>query len=107
MFFPPQTGINLPLMSKPDYRGALIEYVRQEASPPDKFSHQERLYRLAVSLARGLPFDDDVLFAAAWLHDMGVFIGHRPESIEALASWDHIAYALKVAPPILQQLGFP
>lgn len=94
-------------MSEPDYRAALVEYVREQALPPDKFSHQARLYRLAGSLGRGGHYDDDVLFAAAWLHDMGVFIGHRPESVEALAAWDHIAYAIKVTPAILQSVGFP
>jgi len=90
-----------------DYRGALLEYVRANARPQDKFSHQPRLYRLAVQLAEGQPFDDDVLFAAAWLHDLGVFVGHRPEDPVRLAAWDHIAYAVEKVPPVLQQLGFP
>ena len=94
-------------MNQPGYRAALIDYIRAEAQPPDKFSHQPRLYGLAKRLAEGQPYDDDVLFAAAWLHDLGVFIGHRPEDLAALAAWDHIAYANRQVPDVLRQLGFP
>ena len=89
------------------YRERLIEYILQQASPPDKFSHQPRLYHLAVRLAGNSEFDDDVLFAAAWLHDLGVFVGHRPEDPVALASWDHIAYVVAKAPAVLDEFGFP
>ena len=94
-------------MNQSGYRSALIDYIRAQANPPDKFSHQQRLYRLAKQLAEGQAYDDDVLFAAAWLHDLGVFIGHRPEDPAALAAWDHIAYANCKAPDVLRQIGFP
>ncbi len=94
-------------MKPPGYRAALVDYIRAQAKPPDKFSHQARLYALAKRLAEGQPYDDDVLFAAAWLHDLGVFIGHRPEDPAALAAWDHIGYANRQAPGVLRQLGFP
>jgi uncharacterized protein len=90
-----------------DWRAALVEFIRTQARPADKFSHQPRLYRLAAEIAHELPCDDDVLFAAAWLHDLGVFIGHRPEDLEALAKWDNVAYACAEAPRILERLGFP
>ena len=94
-------------MSQSGYRRAIADYIRANARPPDKFSHQPRLYQLARRLAGDQPFDDDVLHAATWMHDLGVFIGHRPENIEALAKWDHVAYAMKEVPPLLQQFGFP
>jgi uncharacterized protein len=94
-------------MSKRDYRQAIADYIRANAQPPDKFSHQPRLYQLAKRLAEARPFDDDVLYAAAWMHDLGVFIGHRPEAPAALASWDHIAYAVQEAPKLLSRFGFP
>src|SRR5437763_7874280 len=94
-------------MSSAGYRKALADYIREQANPPDKLSHQPRLYRLAAELAEGQPFDDDVLYAAAWLHDLGVFIGHRPEDLSALAKWDNVAYAIKEAPAILERFGFP
>ena len=94
-------------MHQSGYREAIVDYIRAQARPPDKFSHQPRLYHLATQLAEGRPYDDDVLYAAAWMHDLGVFIGHRPEDPAALAAWDHVAYAASKAPPILKQFGFP
>jgi nicotinamidase/pyrazinamidase len=90
-----------------DYRQGMVDYIRTHARPPHKFSHQPRLYRLAVRLAEGRLFDDDVLCAAAWMHDLGVFIGHRPEDPAALAVWDALAYSLKEVPPVLLRFGFP
>jgi len=90
-----------------DHRSAIEAYVRSQANPVDKFSHQPRLYALTQQVGRGLDYDDDVVFAAAWLHDIGVFIGHRPEDPEALAQWDMLAYALKVVPGVLDAVGFP
>ena len=94
-------------MSPPGYRVAIVDYIRAQAQPPDKFSHQARLYQLATRLAEGRPYDDDVLHAAAWMHDLGVFIGHRPEDPVALAAWDHVAYASRLVPEMLKQFGFP
>jgi uncharacterized protein len=89
------------------YREAIADYIRAQAKPPDKFSHQPRLYQLAKRIADGHAYDDEVLYAAAWLHDLGVFIGHRPEDATALAVWDNVAYACRQAPQILRQFGFP
>jgi uncharacterized protein len=94
-------------MNTPGYRNAIIDYIRSAARPPDKFSHQARLYRLACVLAGDRPYDEDVIFGAAWMHDLGVFIGHRPQDPTALAVWDHLAYAMREAPPTLSRLGFP
>jgi len=94
-------------MSQPSYREKLIEYVRKNAKPPDKFTQQERLYGLARRLAVGNSPDDDVIFAAVWLHDLGVFIGHRPEEPDKLAAWDCVAYAMDRAPAVLANVGFP
>ena len=85
----------------------MVEYVRQEALPVEKFGHQPRLYALARLVGVGEVYDDDALFAAAWLHDIGVFLGHRPEEPEALARWDNVAYAVEKVPAILARLGFP
>jgi uncharacterized protein len=91
------------------WRAGIETYVREQAKPVDKFSHQPRLYALAVRLAKAshLDLDDDVVHAAAWLHDLGVFVGHRPERIDELARWDHVAYALREIPGVLHHLGFP
>ncbi len=90
-----------------DFRSALADYVRIQALPVDKLGHQPRLYALTRLIGQGLSYDDDVVYAAAWLHDLGVFIGHRPEDPDELARWDNVAYAVKLAPAVLHQLGFP
>lgn len=88
-------------------RAAIIEYIRENARPVDKLSHQQRVYDLAKLVGAGQAYDDDVVFAAAWMHDLGVFIGHRPEDLQALARWDSKAYAVEQVPGILGKLGFP
>ncbi len=90
----------------PSYREELVDYIRREACPEDKYGHQPRLYSLACEVGRGLAFDDDVVYAAAWLHDLGVFVGHRPEDAAALAQWDHVAYTVERVPGILAAAGF-
>ena len=94
-------------MKPAGYRQAIADFIRSQANPPDKLSHQVRLYALAKRLADGQPYDDEVLYAAAWLHDLGVFTGHRPENPAELAAWDNVAYACRQAPQILRQFGFP
>lgn len=94
-------------MTEPNFRLAITDYIRVNANPPDKFSHQARLYQLAKRLADGQPFDDDVLYAAVWLHDLGVFIGHRPEDPAKLPCWDSVGYAMEMTPGLLRQVGFP
>lgn len=89
------------------WRAALADYIRQEAQPVEKYGHQPRLYALTREIGSGLQYDDDVVYAAAWLHDLGVFAGHRPEHPEELARWDHVTYTLERAPDLLAGLGFP
>jgi uncharacterized protein len=93
--------------ARPNFRLPLAEYVRGQALPVDKLGHQPRLYSLTRLIGEGLAYDDDVVYAAAWLHDLGVFIGHRPEDPAQLAGWDNVSYAMKQTPAILAQFGFP
>ncbi len=90
-----------------NFRGSLAEYVRSQALPVDKLGHQPRLYALTRLVGEGLRYDDDVVYAAAWLHDLGVFVGHRPEDPKELAGWDNVSYAMKQAPSALKKAGFP
>jgi uncharacterized protein len=95
------------MSNNPPFRKALQDFIHREARPVDKYGHQPRLYTLARKAGAGQKYDDDVVFAAAWLHDLGVFAGHRPEDPEALAKWDNVAYAVCHAPSILSRLHFP
>ena len=89
------------------WRKRLEQYIREQARPAEKFGHQPRLYALTQVIGKGLKYDDDVVYAAAWLHDLGVFMGHRPEEPEALARWDNVVYAMTETPALLAQFGFP
>ena len=94
-------------MNSSNFRSAIVDYIREQAKPADKFSHQPRLYELTRAIGEGQSYDDDIVFAAVWLHDLGVFVGHRPENLAELAAWDCVAYAMKQAPEMLHRLGFP
>ena len=82
-------------------------YIRAEAQPADKYGHQPRVYALAVRLGEGMEYDDDILFAAAWMHDLGVFLGHRPQNSAELAGWDHLPYTLERSRELLAGWNFP
>ncbi|MGA3046834.1 MAG: HD domain-containing protein [Terracidiphilus sp.] len=89
------------------WRESVVAYIRAEAQPVDKFGHQPRLYALAVRLGEGTEFDDDILFAAAWMHDLGVFLGHRPQDPAELEKWDHVPYTILRTRELLAGWGFP
>jgi uncharacterized protein len=89
------------------WRESLAGYIAREAKPQEKYGHQPRLYALTQTISQGLEADDDILYAAAYLHDLGVFTGHRPEQPDLLERWDNVAYALKKTPEILASIGFP
>ena len=90
-----------------EWRQSVIDYIRAEAQPVDKFGHQPRLYALACRLGEGMEFDDDVVFASAWMHDLGVFLGHRPQDPSQLAAWDHVPYTVARCGDLLASWGFP
>lgn len=67
------------------------------------YSHSARDYRLARELAESdhVQLDDDVLFAAAYLHDMAMFAPWRDPKR------DHADVAADTVPSILKETGFP
>ena len=95
------------MSERAEYRGYLEELLRREAVPAHKYGHQVRLYALACEIGAGLAYDDDVVFAAVWLHDLGVFEGNRPSDLAELTRWNHVAYAVERGREILQTTDFP
>ena len=89
------------------YRERIEAYIRQESLPVDKFGHQPRLYALTRLAGVRLSYDDDVVHAGVWLHDLGVFLGHRPSNLAELERWDSVEYAMSRAPELLASFGFP
>jgi uncharacterized protein len=94
-------------MSAVLWRDAVVEYIRAEALPVDKFGHQPRLYALACQIGEGMEYDDDIVFASAWMHDLGVFLGHRPKDPAELARWNHVPYTIGKTRELLPGWGFP
>ena len=94
-------------MRAESWRESVVSYIRAEAQPVDKFGHQPRLYALAVQLGQGMDYDDDVVFAAAWMHDLGVFLGHRPKEHAELEGWNHVPYTVARTRELLMAWGFP
>jgi hypothetical protein len=72
-------------------------------NPAWGYSHNQRDYALARQLAAAdhVGLDDDVLFAAAYLHDMAAF---KPWEDEKL---DHADVAARLVDTILKDTGFP
>ncbi|TYT27203.1 HD domain-containing protein [Luteimonas viscosa] len=65
--------------------------------------HAERNYRLSLQLAaaEGLDVDADVLFAAAYLHDVGAIEPFRQDDV------DHARRSVGLLPTVLLPTGFP
>ncbi len=95
------------MTTEKNWRASVIEYIRAEAQPADKFGHQPRLYALTCQLAEGQDCDDDVLFAAAWMHDLGVVLGHIPSDPADLVRWNHVPYTITRSLELLPDWGFP
>ena len=86
-----------------DWRSALQKFVKTNMKHPAwGYSHSERDYALAKELAAadGVTLDDDVLFAAAYLHDVAAFAPFR-------TSDDHQDVAADLVPSLLEGTGFP
>ena len=90
-----------------DFRSSIADIIEREARPVDKYGHQPRLYALTQAIGEGLTYDDDVVHASAWLHDIGVFVGNRPDDLNDLRRWDHVNYACDRAAVVLSQAEFP
>ena len=86
-----------------DWRAAVQKFMKANMKHPAwGYSHSERDYALATELAAvdGVTLDDDVLFAAAWLHDVAAFAPFR-------TSDDHQDVAADLVPSLLEGTGFP
>ncbi|MFM9936532.1 MAG: HD domain-containing protein [Novosphingobium sp.] len=88
----------------PSWRGAVESFAAEHFKHPAwGYAHSRRDYALAKQLARedGVALDDDVLFAAAMLHDIAAF----PPLFDPKG--DHADQAVAALPAKLKELGFP
>jgi uncharacterized protein len=87
-----------------DWRRAVHAHAREKLQHPAwGWRHSERDYLLARSIAKAerLAIDDDVLFAAAFLHDAGAIAPFAQDGV------DHAARSAELAEPLLRDAGFP
>lgn len=99
---PARTATGIPLDAV--WKVRVYELARMTfIHPAWGWQHSERDYDLGMELARndGLHVDSDVLFAAAFLHDMAAFMPCRGKHLE------HGACAALQSPAILRADGFP
>ncbi|MGE5530314.1 MAG: HD domain-containing protein [Patescibacteria group bacterium] len=85
------------------WRDELLAFNGRFPHPAWGPAHCRRVLALASSLARegGADTDEDALFAAAYLHDLGAFPPYRREGV------DHGARSVEVAVEYLRTTDFP
>ena len=99
---PAQTATGIPLDAP--WKVTIYERARSTFHHPAwGWQHSERNYRVALELAQGdgLSVDTDVLFAAAFLHDMAAFEPCNDAKLE------HGECAARQSGAILRAAGFP
>jgi uncharacterized protein len=99
---PAQTATGIPLDAP--WKVTIYDLARSKFHHPAwGWQHSERNYRIALELAQGdgLRVDTDVLFAAAFLHDMAAFMPCNEAKLE------HGECAARLSGAILRAAGFP
>lgn len=99
---PAQTATGIPLDAS--WKVTIYDLARTKFHHPAwGWQHSERNYQIAIALARsdGLRVDTDVLFAAAFLHDMAAFMPCSDVKLE------HGECAARQSGEILRAAGFP
>jgi uncharacterized protein len=87
-----------------DWRGAVHRFAEANLKHPAwGLSHSVRDYELAKELAAAdkVTLDDDVLYAAAYLHDVAAFAPFRKPDV------DHQDEAARIVESMLEGTGFP
>lgn len=93
-----------PALAAPDWHDTVRAFAVAHCKHPAwGYVHSARDYALAAQLARadGVALDDDVLFAASYLHDIAAFAPY------AKAGEDHSDTAADLVGTILAPTGFP
>jgi len=86
------------------WRTALVDFAKEEVKHPAwGFAHSKRNFLVSMQIARieKLTVDEDVLFAAAFLHDLGGLARYKQEGV------DHAVRSAELVDEILVSRGFP
>lgn len=97
-----ETAAGIPLDAP--WKRKIYGFAREKLLHPAwGWTHSERDYLLAREIAanEGLSIDTDVLFAAAFTHDIGAIGDFQKEGV------DHAVRSVELAEPMLLEAGFP
>jgi uncharacterized protein len=85
------------------WKNRLLASTEEFKHPAWGVSHSQRIYELSLQLAmeQDVDVDQDALFAAAYLHDVGAFEPYKQPGV------DHAERSVQVAKEILNSVGFP
>lgn len=85
------------------WKNRLLASTEEFKHPAWGVSHSQRVYELSLQLAMepGIDVDQDALFAAAYLHDMGAFEPYKRPGV------DHAERSVQVIEEFLDSVGFP
>ncbi|MFX1521028.1 MAG: HD domain-containing protein [Promethearchaeota archaeon] len=85
------------------WKQQLLAFTEKFKHPAWGKSHFQRIYELSLQLAKeqGIEIDQEALFAAAYLHDIGAFDPYKKPGI------DHAERSIQFVEDILSPMGFP
>src|ERR1700738_3843698 len=93
-----------PPSDSPEWRTVVSKFAQEHfKNPAWGYSHSVRDYQLARELAAAdhVALDDDVLYAAAYLHDMAAFEPWEKSGV------DHADQGAAIVDTVLKNTGFP
>ncbi|MFX0020715.1 MAG: HD domain-containing protein [Candidatus Hermodarchaeota archaeon] len=85
------------------WKNKLLEMVKDFQHPAWGFNHFTRVFELSFELAQaeGIDLDEDAIFAAAYLHDIGAFEPYKQKGK------DHSVVAIENCDAILASINYP
>ncbi len=83
------------------WRERLVHFFDEHKKPEWRYAHAYRIYHLARELDSEKLCDDDILFAASILHDIGAYPQYKEEGI------DHAVTSTQFCKDFLKEIGFP
>ena len=85
------------------WKQQLLAFTEKLQHPAWGTSHFQRIYELSLQLAseQNIDVDQDALFAAAYLHDIGAFEPYKQPEL------DHAERSIQLVEEILTPIGFP
>lgn len=85
------------------WRDYILVFAEKFEHPAWGFNHSNRIYKMAMDIAEveGLVIDEDIIFAAAYIHDMGAFEPYKKPDV------DHAERSAQLTEETLNNLKFP